>query len=54
MLALASASFASCVSVDRDHRRAAGVDGFDDRGVVDALHMNRRDAELAVADFVTF
>ncbi len=35
---------------DRDHRRSAGVDGFDDLGVVDALQVNRGDAEVAVAE----
>src|SRR5918993_675847 len=33
-----------------DHRRAAGVDGVDDLGVVDALEIDRRDAEVAVAE----
>ena len=35
---------------DRDHRRAAGVDGVDDLGVVDALEIDRGDAEVAVAE----
>src|SRR4051812_3399734 len=34
----------------RDHRRAAGVDGVDDLGVVDALEVDRGDAEVAVAE----
>lgn len=33
---------------DRDHRRAAGVDGVDDLGVVDPLEVDRGDAEVAV------
>src|SRR5918994_6831190 len=33
-----------------DHRRAAGVDGVDDLGVVDALEIDRGDAEVAVAE----
>src|SRR5215212_5821743 len=33
----------------RDHRRAAGVDGVDDLGVVDALEVDRGDAEVAVS-----
>jgi hypothetical protein len=35
---------------DRDHGRAAGVDGVDDFGVVDALEVDRGDAEVAVAN----
>jgi hypothetical protein len=35
---------------DRDHGRAAGVDGVDDLGVVDALEVDRGDAEVAVAE----
>jgi hypothetical protein len=38
-----------CGCVDRDHRLAAGVHGVDDFGVVDALDVDRRDAEVAVA-----
>src|SRR3954452_14535896 len=33
-----------------DHRRAAGMDGVDDLGVVDALQIDRGDAEVAVAE----
>src|SRR3954451_13338212 len=33
-----------------DHRRAAGVDGVDDLGVVDALEVDRADAEVGVAE----
>src|SRR5215216_6117296 len=33
-----------------DHRRAAGVDGVDDLGVVDALEVDRGDAEVGVAE----
>src|SRR3954451_6916889 len=33
-----------------DHRRAAGVDGVDDLGVVDAVQIDRVDAEVAVAE----
>src|SRR5215212_3616153 len=33
-----------------DHRRAAGVDGVDDLGVVDALEVNGGDAEVGVAE----
>ena len=33
-----------------DHRRAAGVDGVDDLGVVDALEIDRGDAEVGVAE----
>src|SRR4051794_21797084 len=33
-----------------DHWRAAGVDGVDDLGVVDALEVDRGDAEVAVAE----
>jgi hypothetical protein len=35
---------------DRDHGLAAGVDGLDDLGVVDALEVDRGDAEVAVAE----
>src|SRR4051794_2476238 len=35
---------------DRDHRRAAGVDGVDDLGVVDPLKVDRGDTEVAVAE----
>src|SRR5512144_3105032 len=35
---------------DRDHRRAASVDRVDDLGVVDALEVDRGDAEVAVAE----
>jgi hypothetical protein len=38
-------------TADRDHRRAAGVDGVDDLDVVDAREVDRRDAEVAVAQF---
>jgi hypothetical protein len=34
---------------DRDHQRAASVDGVDDLGGVDALQVDRRDAKVAVA-----
>jgi hypothetical protein len=33
-----------------DHRRTAGVDGVDDLGVVDALEVDRDDAEVGVLD----
>ena len=33
-----------------DHRRAAGVDGVDDLGVIDALEIDRGDAEVGVAE----
>src|SRR5687767_8747286 len=33
-----------------DHRRAAGVHGVDDLGVVDALEVDRGDAEVGVAE----
>ena len=33
-----------------DHGGTTGVDGLDDLGVVDALQVNRRDAEVAVAE----
>src|SRR5215218_11291946 len=33
-----------------DHRRAAGVDGVDDLGVVDALEIDRGDPEVGVAE----
>jgi hypothetical protein len=33
-----------------DHRWAAGVDSVDDLGVVDALEVDRGDAEVAVLD----
>jgi hypothetical protein len=36
--------------LDWDHRRAAGVDGLDDLGVVDALEVDRGDPEVAVAE----
>jgi hypothetical protein len=36
--------------VDRDHRGAAGVDGVDDLGVVDALKVDRGNAEVGVLD----
>jgi hypothetical protein len=50
-----AASGAECQSepksrADRDHGRAAGVDGVDDLGVVDALEVDRGDAEVAVAE----
>jgi hypothetical protein len=35
---------------DRDHGRAAGVDGLDDLCVVDALEVDRGDTEVAVAE----
>src|SRR4051794_11973415 len=35
---------------DRDHRRAAGVDGVDDLSVVDALEVDGGAADLAVAE----
>jgi hypothetical protein len=37
-------------AVDGDHWRAAGVDGVDDFGVVDALEVDRGDAEVGVAE----
>src|SRR3954453_18659571 len=37
-------------AVDGDRRRAAGVDGVDDLGVVDALEVDRGDAEVGVAE----
>src|SRR5215211_126809 len=37
-------------AVDGDHRRAARVDGVDDLGVVDALQIDRGDAEVGVAE----
>src|SRR5215211_2657896 len=37
-------------AIDGDHRRAAGVDGVDDLGVVDALEVDRGDAEVGVAE----
>src|SRR5215211_522994 len=37
-------------AVDGDHRGAAGVDGVDDLGVVDALQIDRGDAEVGVAE----
>jgi len=36
--------------VDPDHRSVAAVDGVDDLGVVDALEVDRGDAELAVPE----
>jgi hypothetical protein len=36
--------------VDWDHRGAAGVNSFDDLAVVDALQVDRSDAEVAVAE----
>src|SRR3989337_157066 len=33
-----------------DHRRAAAVDGVDDLGVVDALEVDRGDAEVGVPE----
>ncbi len=41
-------SSAAQQGVDLDHRGVAGVDGVDDLGVVDALEVDRRDAEVAV------
>src|SRR3954463_13715189 len=35
---------------DGDHRRSSGVHGLDDLGVVDALEVHGRDAEVAVAE----
>jgi hypothetical protein len=35
---------------DWDHRLASGMYGLDDFGVVDALQVDRRDAEVAVAE----
>jgi len=46
----ARASSESRHGADRDHGRAAGVDGVDDLGVVDALELDRGDAEVAVAE----
>src|SRR5918995_2160059 len=37
-------------AIDRDHRRAAGVDGVDDLGVVDALQIDRGDPEIGVPE----
>src|SRR5919204_5089529 len=37
-------------AVDGNHRGTARVDGVDDLGVVDALQIGRRDAEVAVAE----
>src|SRR5829696_7896085 len=37
-------------AVDGDHRGAAGVDGLDDLGVVDALEVDGGDAEVAVSE----
>src|SRR5688572_676543 len=37
-------------AVDGDHGRAARVDGVDDLGVVDALEVDRGDAEVGVAE----
>jgi hypothetical protein len=37
-------------AVDGDHRCAAGVEGVDDLGVVDALELDRGDAEVGVLD----
>jgi hypothetical protein len=38
------------LGVDRDHGRAAGVDGVDDLGAVDVLQVDRRDAEAGVPE----
>jgi hypothetical protein len=35
--------------VDGDHRHAARADRFDDLGVIDALQLDGRDAEVALA-----
>ena len=35
---------------DADHRNAASVDGIDDLRVVDALQVDRRDAQIAVPE----
>ena len=37
-------------SGDRHHGSASGVDGLDDFGVVDALKVDRGNAEVAVAE----
>ena len=37
-------------AVNGDHRRAAGVDGVDDLGVVDAMQVNGGRAEVGVAE----
>src|SRR5215216_2502432 len=37
-------------AVYRDHRGAAGVDGVDDLGVVDAFEVDRGDTEVGVAE----
>src|SRR5215216_6680995 len=37
-------------ALDRDHGGAAGVDGVDDLGVVNALEVDRGDAEVGVAE----
>jgi hypothetical protein len=37
-------------ALDRDHRGAACVDGVDDLGVVNALEVDRGDAEVGVAE----
>ena len=37
-------------ALDGHHRGAAGVDGVDDLGVIDALEIDAGDAEIAVAE----
>ena len=37
-------------AADGHHRRAAGVDGVDDLGAVDALEVDRGDAEVGVSE----
>src|SRR5215207_1722681 len=37
-------------AIDGDHRRAAGVQGVDDLGVVDALQIDRGDPEVGVSE----
>src|SRR5215211_8484628 len=37
-------------AVDWNHRGAAGVDGVDDLGVVDALQVDGRDTEVGVSE----
>jgi hypothetical protein len=46
----ASPAASSRPRADRDHRSATGVDRFDDFGVVDALQVDRGDAEVAVSE----
>jgi hypothetical protein len=41
---------AAAHDVDRDHWRSPSVHGFDDLGVVDALQVDGRDAQVAMAE----